>query len=320
MKIGASYSTVSAEELLSKVVPEYKIVNPTTCLFWQRGINDTYQIHTPDEKYSLRVYRHKLRHRHEINFEISALNYLSTLGAKVAFPIEKHEGGYITEIQAPEGMRYVIITTHAEGSELDYDNAESARLFGKSIAEVHNLSTGFETQYTRPTLEREYLLNTSLETIIPFCTEMPAERKYLQDTAVDLNRILSNGNVSALDAGFCHGDCHGCNVHYDNGALTHFDFDCCGYGLRVFELATFKWGILGDHNEKELWTMFLDGYNTIRKISADDMALVDVYVVVRQLSWMALIMGNSDDFGHSESDPEFIKHNVGKIKKMLANI
>lgn len=318
MKIGASYSTVCGEELLSKLVPQYQIENTETCQFWQRGVNDTYQVCTSDEIYSLRVYRHKLRSKDEIDYEVSALNYLRAQGAKVAFPIEKYEGGYVSEIQAPEGIRYVIMTTHAKGSEPNYDDADAGRLFGESIAELHNLSGGFETKHTRPRLESEYLLDRSLEMIIPFCTKMPAEQKLLEEAAANLNRTLIGVPLSNLDIGFCHGDCHGCNVHYNNGSLTHFDFDCCGFGFRVFELATFKWGILGDDNEKELWSMFLDGYSSKRKITDDDMALVDLYVVIRQIWWMALIMGNAKDFGYSETNYEFIKHNVSKIERMLS--
>lgn len=320
MKIGASYSTVCGEELLSKLVPLYKLENPKTCQFWQRGVNDTYQIHTSDEMYSLRVYRHKLRSKDEIDYEVSALNYLSTQGANVAFPIEKYEGGYVSEIQAPEGLRYVIVTTHAKGSEPNYDNAETGRLFGESIAELHNISEGFETNHNRPRLESEYLLDRSLDVIFPFCQNMPAEQKVLVDAAVNLNRTLISARSNSLDVGFCHGDCHGCNVHYNGGSLTHFDFDCCGFGFRVFELATFKWGILGDKNEKELWSMFLNGYSSKRKIPDDDMALVDIYVVIRQIWWMALIVGNVKDFGYSETSQEFIKYNVSKIERLLAGV
>jgi Ser/Thr protein kinase RdoA (MazF antagonist) len=319
MKIGASYSTVREDELLSKLVPQYQVEEPKACRFWQRGVNDTYQVHGVDEIYSLRVYRHELRSRSEIDYEIAALNYLSTQGASVASPIEKRRGGYVSEIQSPEGMRYVIMTTHAKGSELNYDDAEAGRMFGASIAELHNHSKGFQTKHARPRLEREYLLNKSLEIIAPFYEKKPEYRTIINDAAADLHCKLDGARQSNLDVGFCHGDCHGSNVHNDDGVLTHFDFDCCGFGFRVFELATFKWGILGDPNEKELWEAFIDGYNLNREISEDDMALVDTYVVIRQIWWMALIMGNAGDFGYGETDDEFIKHNTNKIRHILSN-
>ncbi len=137
MKISASYSTICEKELLSKLVPLYLIEKPLFCRFWQRGVNDTYQVHCTDEIYSLRVYRHELRSRDEIDFEIAALNYLNKRGAKVAYPIAKREGGFVSELESPEGLRYAVVTTHAKGSEPNYRDAEDARLFGASVAELH---------------------------------------------------------------------------------------------------------------------------------------------------------------------------------------
>ncbi|MCK5922852.1 MAG: hypothetical protein KAG66_18055, partial [Methylococcales bacterium] len=102
MKFGASYSTICEDELLLKLVPQYRVENPLSCRFWQRGVNDTYQVYCSDEIYSLRVYRHELRSREEIEFEMAALKYLHEHGAKVAYPISKRTSGFISELESPE--------------------------------------------------------------------------------------------------------------------------------------------------------------------------------------------------------------------------
>ena len=317
MKIGASYSTVCEDELLLKLVPQYRVEMPETCRFWQRGVNDTYQVFCPDQNYSLRVYRHGLRSRDEIDFEIAALNYLRVRGAKVAYPIAKKEGGFISELHPPEGLRYAIITSHAKGSELNYDDAGDARLFGESVAELHHLSEGFETEHIRPRLEVEHLLGKSLEIIRPFLKKNSTDVKFINDTATDLRGTVGSVSMNNLDVGFCHGDCHGSNVHNNKGSLIHFDFDCCGFGFRVFELATFKWGVLNDNNGSELWSSFLEGYRSKRDIGAEDIALVDSFVIIRHIWWMALIMGNARDFGYSETDDAFVNRQLGVIRKRL---
>lgn len=317
MKIGASYSTASESELLSDLVPQYQIERPESCRFWQRGINDTYQVRSAEAIYSLRVYRHKLRTKSEIDFEITALNHLSDHGINVARPIAKREGGFVSEIQSPEGLRYVIVTTHAKGTEPNYDDVDNGRLYGESVAELHNCSSEFESHHARPRLEIEYLLDTPLDIISPYLERRPEDLKYIESTAADLRQAVNSVELKNLDIGFCHGDCHGCNVHYYNGSLTHFDFDCCGLGFRVFELATFKWGVWGDDNEDDLWSMFLKGYRSKREIGAEDIALVGTFVVIRHIWWMALIMGNARDFGYRATSDEFIDHQIGRIKKLL---
>ena len=316
MNIGASYSTVRESDLLSHVVPLYRIDGPTDCRFWQRGVNDTYRVHGADSIHSLRVYRHGLRSMSEIDFEIAALEYLHERGAGVARPIARRDGGFVSEIHAPEGPRQVIVTTHAKGTEPNYDDAGNARLFGESVAELHEFSDGFETRHARPRLDVEHLLGGSMDVIVPFLRYRPEDLAFLEDTESDLRRAVDDAGPENLDTGFCHGDCHGSNVHLDGDTLTHFDFDCCGFGLRVFELATFKWGIRGDDNEDELWSMFLEGYRSGREIGAEDLALVDPFVVIRHLWWMALIMGNARDFGARATGDEFIDNQIRRLRKM----
>jgi Ser/Thr protein kinase RdoA (MazF antagonist) len=320
MKLNVSYSTICEEELLLKLVPQYLAENPIFCLFWQRGSNDTYQVHCSNEIYSLRVYRHGLRSREEVDFEIAPLNYLKEHGASVAYPIAKREGGYVSEIHAPEGLRYVVMTTHAKGDEPEYCGRkhiyeEDARLFGASVAELHNLSEDFETEHKRPRLEIEHLLDRSQDIVGSFLQENSANRKIIDDMIIGLRRTLDKVPISNLDIGFCHGR----NVHNDNGSLTHFDFEFCGFGFRIFELATFNWGIWDDENRSELWSSFLQGYRSTREIGTEDLALVDTFVVIRQIWWMAFIMGNVRYFGYNDATDSFFNHQLTNMKRMMSS-
>jgi len=123
-------------------VPGYCIDSPIDCIFWERGANDNYQLRCADVRYSLRIYRHGIHTRDEIDFEVDALNYLHKKGFPVAYPIARKSGGYITEIDAPEGIRYVLVIAFAEGAEPEYDSLEDFRLTGKSVANLHCLSQG----------------------------------------------------------------------------------------------------------------------------------------------------------------------------------
>ena len=64
--------------------------------------------------------------------------------------------------------------------------------------------------------------------------------------------------------------------------------------------------------------MFLEGYRSKREIGDKDLALVDSFVVIRHIWWMALIMGNARDFGYCETSDGFIKKQIDYIKKLLS--
>ena len=89
--------------------------------------------------------------------------------------------------------------------------------------------------------------------------------------------------VESHDIGFCHGDCLGHNVHKNNGIFTYYDFDCCGVGLRVFDLATFKWGVVSNKNAEKLWDTFLNACRADRQITEADLNLIDTFVAIRHI-------------------------------------
>ncbi len=318
MKIASSYSTVCSQALLSLVVPLYKVERPLSVLFWQRGINDTYRVICADAVYSLRIYRHGLRSLQDIQYELAALNYLHEQGADVAYPVEKHAGGFITEITAPEGLRFLIVTADAKGVEPDYETTDNARLFGASLASLHQKADTFTTGYSRPQLDVDTLLHTSLLIIKPYLSRDGEQFTFFDRTVSDICASLCGVDFSQLDTGFCHGDCHGGNVHLSEGVLTHFDFDCCGFGLRVFEWATFRWDTWDADNGDELWSQFLAGYRAERDIGVADFQWVDLFVVIRHIWWMALIMGNAHDFGSQVTSDEFVTAQIRHLKKLIS--
>lgn len=317
--VGASYSTICENELISKLVLLYEFRKPQTCRFWERGVNDTYQLLCDQSTYSLRVYRHGLRTLDAINFEMAALNHLHKRGISVAFPIARKDGEFVTELQAPEGLRYAIVTDYAHGAKPDYKDPANAGMYGTAVAQLHNLSDDFVTDHHRPRLEVEYLLDTSVDVIRPFLVKGSDDIEYLDKTAEDLRQKVAGVRVESLDVGFCHGDCHGHNVHKNNGILTHYDFDCCGLGLRIFDLATFKWGVVGNKDAEILWNAFLTAYRGERDVGEADFNLIDTFVAIRHIWWIALLCGNVHDFGYADSGELFVQRQIRNMKSFFEN-
>jgi len=129
LNISASYSTLSSADLLEQVVPQYCVDNPISCEFWHRGINDTYKVKSNTESYILRIYRKDWRTLSEINFEVDALNYLHDKGANVSYPVKRLDDEYVTALITPEGLRYALVTSFAEGMELSYDDVQDVLIY-----------------------------------------------------------------------------------------------------------------------------------------------------------------------------------------------
>ncbi len=296
-QLQSSYSTISANDLLTKVVCDYEIDNPQECLFWSKGSNDIYEIRCADgKKYSMRIYRQGVFPRESIDFELEALLHLHSQGFPAAYPIPRKSGGYVTEIAAPEGNRFAILTTFAKGDEPDYSKAENCRLMGESVAQMHKVSESFKSTFKRPELDLQLLLVERVNDIRPHVQHRPDKLAFLEELVKEAHEAVLAAPVNELDYGFVHADVHGGNNHLHEGVITHFDFEECGFGFRAFDLATFKWGAI-PRKKPELWDAFIEGYQSVKKINKADLALHDTFVVIRHIWLIAFHMRNAHDFG-----------------------
>ncbi|NEZ61457.1 hypothetical protein D0962_01480 [Leptolyngbyaceae cyanobacterium CCMR0082] len=318
LNIKATYSTLSSSELLSKVAPQYKMPNPVSCEFWHRGLNDTYKLSSEKDDFILRVYRHNWRTRSEIEFELAALMHLHKQGAAVAIPIERKQGGFITPIMAPEGERHVIITQFAQGNILKFNDPKDVTLLGQAVAEIHSCSSGFESNASRYTLDLKHLIDEPLVKIQPYLAERPSDWEFLSELANSLFTIINATEVDKLDYGFCHGDVHGENAHEHGGKVTHFDFDCCGLGWRVYDLATFRWVIRLLGKEDALWSSFLEGYRSKREISDLDLSLIEPFIAIRDIWFFGLNTGNS--LAQDWLNDDYINFHLNFLKQISEKI
>ena len=297
-RLAASYSTISANELLKHVVSDYPIEEPHQCLFWTRGANDTYEVRCIDARYSLRVYRCGAYPREAIEFEAEALNYLHQQRCPVAYPIARHSGEFVYEISAPEGPRFILLTAFAEGSAPNYDSLENCRVVGESVAQLHEASIGFETTLKRTRLDLQSLLEDSMATIRPHIEHRPNDLGFVEKLAQDARAAVQAVPEELLEIGICHGDLHGGNLHIHEGKVTHFDFEECAFGYSVYDLATFKWGVCMGKRQANRWPAFVEGYESVRPIAKPERSLIDTFVIIRDLSNIAYSMRNLQDFGH----------------------
>lgn len=314
MQIGSSYSTLNATELLKQIVSQYKISEPVSCEFWVRGLNDTYKISTATDNFILRVYRKNWRTNADIAFELDALNHIHAQGGKVACPIERKHGGYMTTVSAPEGERQIIVTQYAKGTVPNYDDSTNTNMFGASVAGIHVQSSNFQTKHERYRLDLTHLLVEPLAAIKRRLSHHQRESQFIIDFASRLSDNVASLSAEKLDIGFCHGDFHGRNAHIYQNEVTHFDFDCCGLGWRIYDLATFKWHARKHRKEDQRWPAFLEGYQSVRTIPALDLSLLETFVAIREIWLMGLHLASVHTFGTGWLNDEYINQGVNFLK------
>jgi Ser/Thr protein kinase RdoA (MazF antagonist) len=306
-----TYSILSVEALATEVLSHYDIAPPLTCQLLHRGLNDTFLVNTPEAKYILRAYRAGWRSLSEILYELEILLHLKHAGLPVAAPIARKDGNLTGTVMAPEGLRYLVLFTHAPGKGLAYEaEAENeAYLYGKTAAKLHAASDAFQSSHQRFVLNLEHLLDQPLQAIEPLMAHRPEDWDYLMQLAEKLRLRVQAIPLDRLETGFCHGDFHGGNAHLDQDqTLTFFDFDCCGLGWRAYDLAVFRWGARLSEKDKERWPAFLRGYTEARPLSETDIQATSYFVAIRHIWLLGLHTGNGQDWGFGWMNDRYFDH------------
>lgn len=297
MDTGISYSTLSPSAVVSHISREYELGDLTSSDFLARGLNDTYRIQTADRSYAFRVYRAGWRSESEIQYELDVLLHLDRRGVSVSTPIAGKDGHLLYPIEQPEGTRYAVLFTYAEGEQSGALAETQARLFGTATAELHAASDDFLSHHARFSLDLEHLIDQPLSAVFPFLAHRPDDQQYLRELVTRIHDRIEAIRAE-LDFGFCHGDLHSINAAFDGETVTMFDFDCCGMGWRAYDIAVYRW-LLELRTLTSNWKPYLDAYQLLRPLREVDLSAVPLFVAARYIWILGLHTGNASFLGRS---------------------
>jgi Ser/Thr protein kinase RdoA (MazF antagonist) len=266
-------------------------------------------------KYIFRIYRFGRRTLDEINSEIQFVCYLESKSSLVAGLISDKHGEILIAFDCPEGRRYGFLMQCAANTEVESHCilTGASQAYGRSIAKIHNYSSGFIPQYHVREIDANHLIWKPISLIEKHFPD--ADTSYIYDVAKNVSKKISSLDLQKLTKSYIHGDITGGNACLsDNNEYIFFDFDCFGYGWLAYDLSIFYWSVLLCQKEEQLWRDFIDGYRSINELSALDLSAIPVLVIARHF-W---IIGYSIEqiprkgklsyrLSHLDRDIEFIK-------------
>lgn len=307
------YSSLSSKALLESVVINYDIDSNSSITFLKRGFNDTYLIsgnefmnsaeyglnekegqNRREKKFILRVYKYQWRSIESIETEIKLLNYLNDNTVSVSFPIKDKEAKFIQTIQAPEGNRYAVLFSFAEGAPLRKLSAEQSFLLGAETGKIHSLTKDRSFGAAAHNYDIETQFENTLSIVKPVLINHTEQYNYLVQLKADFINMFNSIDKMELRTGICHGDLQSENFHITlDGQCTFFDFDFFGTGYLAYDLGVFMWY---DHKNKtpEIINAFLKGYQTQEKLSSAELKLLPYFSALRALFQMTLFCKTND--------------------------
>jgi len=253
------------------------------CQLITATLRDVYLVVSHVGRHILIIYRHNQRTWDEIAAEWRLVDYLAQHAVPVAPGIATIAGEQIFTLQAPEGVRYAVVTTFVSGQHLRRrPSAEATRRYGAIIATIHMMADQAPTAFGRTTKDIAVRLDQALAGIRAILGDGLTERAYLEECGQELQARLQALPKEPSSYGIIHGDAIRANALVgDDGSVTVIDFDWYGLGWRTYDLASYLLTIRGTPNEQPFAEAFLAGYTAVRPLPAHEYRLLPLFEAVR---------------------------------------
>ena len=317
----AIYSTISPQAIIDGILTQYKLGSVTECLFWNRGLSDIYLVETKTRLYILRISHHHWRSKSDIQFELEFLDFLHQQSIPVAYPIKTKDGELFVTIRALEGDRYVALFPYAPGKvPLGDFNLTQSKILGEIVAKIHQASLKFTDRADRHPLNLKYLLDDSHRIIAPYLQHRSQDLAYLEDAIARIKQQLDILPQEPPFWGICWGDPHSGNVHFTaDNKVTLFDFDQCGYGWRVFDLAKFLQVSLCAGVSRKVRDAFFCGYQTVQKLTEIELNSLQALTQTAHIWSWAININAESIHNWSRLDNLYCTKRLQKLKRLSSH-
>lgn len=277
---------ITQSKLCVHLLSKYNLHN-VKCEFYTQSINDIYLVTCQEGIYYLRLSPVGFRTKEQLEAEVTVVCHLDENRISVATPIADKNGIFIQEIHSLEGKRYAILWNEAKGETKGIKVAVESRNLGKLFGQMHSCLDNLKVKTCL--LDENNLVHKPLESIREFYGGTSymhrleiggqAIASYLKDTRINQREMY----------GLCHGDTHNYNIKFYNMIPTLFDFDCLGYGLRMYDLAIQRWNISMFHleasEEAKQWNELIEGYASIHPLGEKELGSINLLVATRVI-WL----------------------------------
>ncbi|WP_339886735.1 phosphotransferase [uncultured Flavobacterium sp.] len=312
-------STLSSDALGTFIKENYLLGEHFECKLFRTGINHTYFLNDNSSKYAVRVYCYKWRTKEEIEAELSLLLLLKQNNISISFPIADKNGNFIQEINAPEGLRYVVLFSFAKGEKMRFMTEETCSVIGSLMAKIHNVTAN--RVMDRMYYSTDVLLNQSYNHLKPFFSEDLNEMQLIKQMGSTLSKTLLNTSLSSSQKGIVHLD-----IWYDNlsvlnaNEITIFDFDNCGNGAFILDVGYFCKQLFFIETDKTVYeskvASFLKGYQKVKPLSNTEIQLIPEAGASIFIFYLG-VQAQRFDWSNIFLSENYLKMFVGRIKSWL---
>lgn len=265
--------------------------------------NAVFRIRLADGRFAaLRLHRPGYHGIAALRSELEWMMALHRDGIDVPQALPDRRGEAIVELPANDSfpLQHADVVSWVEGvplgetgQPLPWSSNERTRLFleiGAGMAAMHESADRFQPRrdFFRPAWDADGLIGESpLWGRFWDCDFLSsAQKDMLSSLRQRLSDELARPEIRGLDYGLIHADLIWENIFVNSGQVSFIDFDDCGYGFRMFDIAT---TLLKNHREpdfSELSEALITGYRQRRDLSEKELAALPLFLTLRSLTYI----------------------------------
>lgn len=292
------------------------------CQLVQATIRDTYRVDSATSPFILSIYRHGQRTPEEISAEVEIIAAAHKEGVRVAPAIPRRSGERLLPITAPEVLRHAVLSPYIAGHQLSKTpDPEIVRRYGHAIARIHQAADALPGPLPRPRIDAAAMLDRPLAAFGLVVTHRPDIATELHEVVDALRPRIAKLPTEPPGFGLIHGDVIPSNAQVTpKGDVAVLDFDFCGDGWRVYDVATYLWEVGFWQTPWEAARAFLDGYQAVRPLAGWEAEALPVFETARGIVALGTPALHADTWGSAYLSDRLIERLLAGIRQSLAHI
>lgn len=306
---------IFAEQLLAN----YGIHKATVeCINFE--FNATFSVETQSGvKYALRININSTRTVENMRAEVEWARHLNRAsGINTPTPIANLKDDYIVQGLHPESGQMLVGVMYSwlDGEEIgDEPTMEQLHEVGRAIALFHKESTDFalSAESSLPTFD-DFLWGTEDYLFSDKSILSDIDRALIKEARDHImaftDEFYENSVVHII-----HADFHGWNLMWNEGQLSVFDFDDCGFGIEAQDLAVALYYL--DTPEQD--AALLDGYMSIKPLPEYSALAMKALILQRRLFLLNYLCETKNQ-EHKEMLPAYLKKSLERVSEFLTDV
>lgn len=266
--------------------------------------------------YALRMNINSKRSKANGLAEISFIRHLQAeTDVNLPTPIANSAGSFLTEYRYNPDSKKILCVLYKwlEGEEVGDNPSESQLVcLGQAMAKMHIATESFDLPAEAELPIFQDPLWQTANQLTPNNNLLDSKTLYLLERTFEKIQRITNQLYSANRVQVIHADLHGWNLMWHKNEIAIFDFDDCGFGLAVQDLAVAFYYL----DTQEQRDVLISGYEQIRPLP--DFSELDLETLLMQRRLILLnYLFETTNPEHKKMIPKYLEESKRRFGNYL---